>query len=133
MNTQVSSTAAAYIDSVNNHDSLKFIALFANGAIVNDAGREFRGAAAIKAWSDRDIFDAQVTLEVIDAADHDGEAVVTAVVDGNFDRTGLPDPVIIDHRITAEGGRIVRLTCELAEKRDEALVSPSLPTHEATD
>ena len=32
---------------------------------------------------------------------HDGHVVVTTKVDGNFDRTGLPDPVIISHHITA--------------------------------
>ncbi len=30
------------------------------------SGREFRGPAAIQEWSDREIFDAQVTLEFID-------------------------------------------------------------------
>jgi hypothetical protein len=127
MTMQMSPTAAAYVRSVNDHDSSTFIALFADGAVVNDGGREFRGVAEIKAWSGREIFDAQVTLEVIDVAVHDGATVVTAIVDGNFDRTGLPDPVIIDHHLTAEGGKIVRLTCELAAKRAAAVASSSLP------
>lgn len=116
MTMQMSPTAAAYIRSVNEHDSAAFIALFANDAVVNDAGREFRGVAAIKAWSDQDIFDAQVTLEVIDVADGNGTTVVTTIVDGNFDRTGLPDPVIINHHFTTEGGKVVGLTCQLAAK-----------------
>src|SRR5258707_14347366 len=98
--------AEVYVRSINDHNPAAFNALFAEGAVVNDAGREFRGRAAIKAWSDREIFDAQVTLEVLNAVDRDGETVVTTKVDGNFDRTGLPDPVIIDHHITAEGGRM---------------------------
>ena len=109
----------AYIGSINDHYPAAFIALFADDAVVNDAGREFRGRAAIKAWSDREIFAAQVTLEVIDVADRDGETVVTTKVDGNFDRTGLPDPVIINHHITAEGGQIVALTCRLASEQPE--------------
>ena len=127
MTMQMSPTAATYVRSINDHDSVTFIALFANGAVVSDVGREFRGVAAIKAWSDREIFDAQVTLEVIDVAGRDGAIVVTAIVDGNFDRTGLPNPVIIDHRLTAEGGKIVRLTCELAGKGAGAVVSSPLP------
>jgi hypothetical protein len=110
---QLSSTADAYVRSINDHDPAAFNSLFAEGAVVNDAGREFRGRAAIKAWSDGEIFDAKVTLEVLDTADHDGEAVVTTKVDGNFDRTGLPDPVIINHHITVEDDQIVRLTCRL--------------------
>jgi hypothetical protein len=56
MTMQISPTAAAYVHSINDYDSVTFIALFASGAVVNDAGREFRGVAAINAWSDRKIF-----------------------------------------------------------------------------
>ncbi len=114
MTTTLPEIAAAYVRATNDHDSAAFVALFADGAAVNDNGREFRGLAAIKAWSDREIFDAQVTLEVIDVLDRDGATVVTTKVDGNFDRTGLPDPVIINQHITAEGDKIVGLTCRLA-------------------
>ena len=72
MTTQLTPIAAAYVHSINDHDRGAFDALFADGAVVNDAGREFRGRAAIKAWSDREIFDAQVTLEVISFADKGG-------------------------------------------------------------
>jgi hypothetical protein len=88
MTIQLSPTAAAYVRSINDHDPAAFNALFAGGAVVNDVGREFRGTDAIKAWSDREIFDAQVTLEVIDVAEHDCETVLTSNVDGTFDRTG---------------------------------------------
>jgi len=114
MTTQLSPTANAYVRSINDHDAAAFIALFADGAVVNDAGREFRGRAAIKAWSDREIFDAAVSLEVLDRSDRDGESLLTTKVNGNFDRTGLPDPVIITHHITTQGDKIVGLTCRLA-------------------
>src|SRR5262245_39276630 len=120
MTTQLPPTAAAYVRSINDHDAAAFVALFADRAVVNDVGREFRGPAAIKAWSDREVFAPRVTLEVLDVADRDGETVVTTQVDGNFDRTGLPDPVIINHHITAEGGKIVGLTCRLAGERPGA-------------
>jgi hypothetical protein len=110
----MSAIAAAYVRSINDHDSGAFISLFAADAIVRDAGREFRGLAAIQAWGDRDIFEAQVTLQVIEVAVRDGATIVTAEVDGNFDRTGLPEPVMIDHHFAAQGGKIVGLTCRLA-------------------
>jgi hypothetical protein len=113
---QLSPTAAAYVRSINDHDRAAFNSLFADGAVVNDVGREFRGPAAIKAWSDREIFDVQVTLEVIKVVNRDGETVLTTKVDGNFDRTGLPDPVIIDHHIAIAHGKIVGLTCLLADE-----------------
>lgn len=113
---QLPSIAAEYVRSTNDHDAAAFIALFADGALVNDAGREFRGLAAIKAWSESDIFAPQVTLEVIDVAKRDCEIVITTKVDGNFDRTGLPDPVIINHHIAAQD-KITRLTCRLAGEK----------------
>ena len=110
--TELPATAAAYVRAINEHDTAAFIALFAEDSVVNDAGREFRGLAAIGAWSKSDIFDPNVTLEVIRFDGDDGDVAVTTKVDGNFDRTGLPDPVIIQHHITGEA-RIAKLTCTL--------------------
>ncbi len=109
MTTQLPVLAQSYVEAINSHDSATFLSLFANDAIVDDAGREFRGLDAIKEWSDREIFAADVTLEVIDHSERDGESVITSKVDGNFDRTGLPDPVIIAHRIAVDGDKIAGL------------------------
>ena len=49
MPMQLPATAAAYVRAINDHDRDAFNALFAADAIVQDIGREFRGAAAIKA------------------------------------------------------------------------------------
>lgn len=114
MKTSLPQTVVDYICATNSHDAAAFIALFADEAIVDDAGREFRGRAAIKAWSDHDIFDARVTLALLDAAEQDDEVTITTNVDGSFDRTGLPDPLHISHSIRTEGERITRLTCRLA-------------------
>jgi SnoaL-like domain len=116
MTTQLPATAKAYVQAINNHDAAAFRSLFTNDAIVDDAGREFRGLDAIKDWSDREIFAADVTLDVIDESEADGEPVITTKVDGNFDRTGLPDPVLITHRIAVNGGKITALTCRLANQ-----------------
>jgi hypothetical protein len=108
----------SYIQATNNHDAAAFLGLFADNAFVDDNGRAFHGRDAIMEWSDREIFSAQVTLDVIDFDVRDSEAVVTTKVDGNLDRTGLPDPVIIDQYFTVEGGKIVGLTCRLAGERE---------------
>lgn len=96
MTTRLPQTVAAYIRATNNHDAAAFIACFTERAVVNDAGREFRGVAAIKAWSNHEIMDAQVTIEVLDVADRDGETVVVTKVDGNYDKTGLSDPLLLN-------------------------------------
>src|SRR5205823_2566589 len=114
MTLKLSPTAAAYVRTINAHDAAAFQALFAAEAVVDDAGREFRGLAAIQDWSNREIFGARVTLDVLDVAERDGQTVITTKVDGTFDRTGLPDPVIINHHIKSEGNKITSLTCRLA-------------------
>ena len=107
-------TAAAYVESINHHDRAAFNCLFAEDATVDDVGRMFHGADAIKAWSDREIFDARVTLEVLDAVERDGLTALTTKVEGVFDRTGLPDPLILEHRLNIKDNKIATLTCRLA-------------------
>src|SRR5438105_135619 len=109
----------AYVRAINDHDAAAFITLFADDAVVDDIGREFRGTAAIKAWSDREIFDVQDTLEVNDLAKRDSEAIITAKVDGTFDRTGLPDPLILVHYLAVKDDKIVRLRCRLADEKKD--------------
>ena len=111
--TTLPGIAAQFVRAINDHDAEGFGGLFAADALVDDAGREFRGLAAIKAWATSDIFDVNVTLEVLDVAQRDGAVVLTTKVDGDFDRTGLPDPVVIEQHIVG-AQKIERLTCRLA-------------------
>jgi hypothetical protein len=114
---QLPKVVEAYVRAINNGDAASFIELFADDAEVEDIGRTFSGVTAITAWSDREIFGVQVTLEVIDCAANGDETVITSKVDGTFDRTGLPDPLIILHRIAVSGDKIVRLRCQLASEK----------------
>jgi hypothetical protein len=109
MSTRLAEPIAAYIKAINDHNSDAFPACFTDDALVNDIGRDFHGAAAIKEWSDREIFGANVTLEVTAVAVGDGVTIVTTKVDGDYDRTGLPDPLLLDHHVTVNGAKISRL------------------------
>jgi hypothetical protein len=115
----MSPTAHEYVRSVNDADPAAFHSLFADGAEVNDAGRQLKGKTEIIAWSNRDIFDAKVTFEVLDVAERGNETILRTKVDGNFDRTGLPDPVLIDQHFQSEAGKIVTLTCMLVTAAHE--------------
>lgn len=116
MTTPMPTVAASYINATNNKDAGAFLALFAPDAVVDDNGRQHAGLDAIREWSQREIFDANVTLEVLEARGNDAEAVVTTKVDGDFDRTGLPDPVIIDHQMLFSNKQIRQLSCRLSRQ-----------------
>jgi len=108
---------ANFVRAINDQDADGFLSAFSNDAVVTDVNREFRGVAAIKEWSDREIFDANVTLDVIAVAERDGQTVITAKVDGTFDKTGLPDPLLLDQRFTLDGGKIVAFGSQLAGEK----------------
>lgn len=98
-----------YIEAANTFDGDRFIAAFADDAIVNDARREFRGLDAIKRWSDKEIIGDKVTMDVKEVREHYGEFIVDAVVDGNFDKSNLPDVIVLTHYFTIRADKIVSL------------------------
>ena len=102
-----------YVRAINASDADAFLSSFAPDAVVKDIGREIRGIAAIKEWSEREIFAVNVTLEVVDVVERDDQTIVTVKIDGTFDKTGLPDPLLMDHCFAAAGDKITSLTCRL--------------------
>jgi hypothetical protein len=100
---------AAFIAATNACDADALIGCFAEGALVNDQLRDYWGLDAIKAWAEREIIGDKVTMKVIRVVEHFGDAIVTAHVDGNFDKTGLPAPLVLAFHFTLRGDRIVRL------------------------
>jgi len=60
-----------------------------------------------------EIFAANVTFDTLIASGDEDDAMITAKVDGTFDRNGLPDPLIMTFQIEAVDGKITKLTCRL--------------------
>lgn len=101
--------AAAYFDAVNHADREAFLSAFAADAVVLDDGKEIHGSAAIQEWGERSHFADNLTLEVRKAEQRGEETVVTARGDGDYDKTGLPDPLLMDFHFTVKDNRISRL------------------------
>jgi hypothetical protein len=98
-----------YIAASNAFDGDVLIEWFADDALVNDTRREFWGKDAIRAWLYREIIGDKVTMNPTATAEHYGEVIVHAVTDGEYDKTGLPDPFILTYYFTVRDDRIVRL------------------------
>ncbi|MEK3791679.1 nuclear transport factor 2 family protein [Paenibacillus sp. FSL R7-0204] len=98
-----------HFHATNTNDPATFLSIFAEDAIVFDAGKEYHGKTAIKEWSDHDYFGVGLRLEIKNVVENAKEIVVTAQSDGNYDKTGLPDPLYFDFHFTVDGDKITRL------------------------
>ncbi len=50
-----------------------------------------------------------MTLRVQVAYEHHGEIILRCVVDGTFDKSKLPDPVVLTYYFSIRGDKITRL------------------------
>ena len=100
---------AKHIAAVNAFDEDAIVATFADDALVNDAHREFWGAEAIRSWVAREMVGDHVTIEVTEVIEHYGDTIVRGRYDGDFDKTNLPDDLILTNYFTVRDGQIVSL------------------------
>ena len=107
--TPLPKVIASYISATNDHDGDAYIATFANDALVNDFQRNFWGREAIRSWSDKEIIGDKVTFETDEIVEHYGDFIITALTDGNYDKSKSPDPTYLDYFFTLRGDKIVRL------------------------
>ena len=109
MNITLPAPVEGYIAASNAIDGDALIECFADDAFVNDARREFWGKPAIRAWLDREVIGDKVTMDVTATSAHYGDVAVDAVMDGDYDKTGLPRPLVLTHYFTVRDDRIARL------------------------
>jgi hypothetical protein len=99
----------AYVEATNSFDLERLLATFAEDALVNDQLRDYWGKLAITEWAKRDIIGVKLTMNVTRVIDHYGNFIVTADVDGRYEKRGLPDPLVLAFYFTAQRGLIVQL------------------------
>jgi hypothetical protein len=102
--TEMPAAVQRLLTAANANDIDAFLAGFSEAGVVDDWGREFRGAEAIRAWSDKEFIGKQVSLDVIGVAEKIGETVVTAQVGGN----GFNGPSHFSFRV--DGDLVSRMT-----------------------
>jgi hypothetical protein len=107
--TELTGVLADHIAAVNAFDENAIVATFANDALVNDARREFWGSDAIRRWVAKEMVGDKVVLEVTEVIDHYGDTIVRARYDGEYDKTNLPDELILTNYFTVRDNQIVRM------------------------
>jgi ketosteroid isomerase-like protein len=100
---------ADHIAACNAHNVEAWMATFASDAMLNDIQREFIGTDAIRGFGAKEIFGDNVTMAVRRAWDRHGDITVHAKLDGTYDKTGLPDPLILSFYFSLRGDKITQL------------------------
>ena len=106
---KLSGVVADHIAAINAFDEDAIVATFAADALTNDAGREFWGTDALRGWVREEIVGARVTIEPIEVIEHHGQTIVRGRYDGEYDKTGLPDELILTNYFTVQDGKITTL------------------------
>jgi limonene-1,2-epoxide hydrolase len=110
MPTNPPAVVAEYLAAVNAFDLDAMVATFAPDAYVNDVRREIRGTDAIRRWAAKEMVGDRVTMEPLEVVDHHGDTIVRSRYDGTYDKTNLPDELIMSDYFSVRDGRIVSLT-----------------------
>jgi len=107
--TELPPIVGEHIAAVNAFDTDRIVATFAPDAYVNDNRREIWGAEAIRKFMDREIVGNQVTMEVREVIDHYGDIIVRSRSDGTYDKTNLPDELVVTSYFATRDGKITSL------------------------
>jgi hypothetical protein len=109
MSTELPAIVAEHIAAVNAFDTDAIVATFAPDAYVNDNRREIWGTEAIRAFIAREFVGDQVTMEVREVIDHYGDIIVRARYDGTYDKSNLPDELVMTSYFGIRAGKITSL------------------------
>ncbi|MFC5649736.1 nuclear transport factor 2 family protein [Paenibacillus solisilvae] len=107
---QIPSVIHNYIAASNKPDPAAFVDCFSEDAVVLDEGKKRIGKHVIKKWSEQYHFGANVTLEPKEAKENGDKIVVTCKLDGTYDKTGLPDPLLLNYHFSIVDDKIVSLS-----------------------
>ena len=109
MSTEVPAIVTEHIAAVNAFDTDRIVATFAPDAYVNDNRREIWGTGAIRAFMAKEFVGDRVTMDVVEVIDHYGDIIVRARYDGTYDKTNLPDDLVMTSYFSIRDGKIASL------------------------
>jgi hypothetical protein len=108
MTTALPAVIEEHLAAVNAGDLDALTATFADDAFFT-AQAEARGISAVRALLAKEFIDDHVTLAVREVIDHHGDFIVRASYDGTYDKTNLPDPLIMTNYYSLRAGKIITL------------------------
>jgi hypothetical protein len=106
---QLPTAVGSFIRATNMGDLGGLLATFVDDALVNDQLRDYWGREAIATWAARDVIAERLSLVIVNSIFHYGHSIVTAHVDGLFDKRGLPNPLVLAFYFSSFDDKIVQL------------------------
>jgi hypothetical protein len=108
MNISLPRVIEEHVAAVNAGDLDALTDTFSHDAFVTTQF-EARGTDAVRALLAKEFIDDHVTLEVRDVIDHHGDFIVRTEYDGTYDKTNLPDPLVMTNYFSLRDGKIITL------------------------
>jgi hypothetical protein len=109
MTSELTGVIADYVAAVNAFDIDAIVATFAEDAYINDNRREITGSESIRRFVAKEFVGDRVTMDVREVLDHYGDTIVRAKFDGTYDKTNLPEELIMSSYLSVRENRIVSL------------------------
>lgn len=100
---------SSYVEAMNSFSLDRFVAVFEDDALVNDHRDELIGKEQIRAWAAREIIGDHVTMKVVNQRLLGNHVALKAEVDGDFDKKGLPSPLLLTFYFSLSGDKISAL------------------------
>jgi ketosteroid isomerase-like protein len=98
-----------FVRATNSGDLEVLLATFVDDALVNDQLCDYWGKEAIREWAIRHVVGERLAIHVVSKVDHYGHCILMAHVDGEFDKRGLPFPLVLAFYFSMYRDRIVQL------------------------
>lgn len=134
MNFQLPEAVEMHFRTTNTDHPTTFLSTFHDDALVLDGGKEYHGKAAIKEWSDKTYFGDHLRLKITNVVQDATELVVTAIADGDYDKSGLPDPLYLDFHFIVKEAKVSFLRIVLSSNsRAVPLPQPIAAFYHASD
>ncbi len=109
MTTEITGVIADYIAAVNAFDVDTIVASFSEDAYINDNRREITGRDSIRRFVAKEFVGDHLTMEVREVREHYGDTIVDAKYDGTYDKTNLPEELILTSYFSVRDNKIVSL------------------------
>ena len=102
-----------FVNAINRHNTTDVLQTLGENIVITDEGQEYRGIEEARTWCDEKCVAVKVTLRVVDMNETDDEAIVAFEIDGSFDKSGLPDPFVMNFHFTIADNKVVELFIRL--------------------